>query len=378
VRYAIKRLSLLAILVASPAYAQDEIEDHGPYIGVDAGLVLPNNYSTDIANVREDARTSSDMGWEAAALLGYDWGRFRTELEGNYRTWGGDEITSSVAGIPQSATTTATGTFDYDGDITLKSVMANALVDFGEDDGVQFSIGAGAGRTWLDIETSGAPSGFAYLDTSDSEWSWQGIAQVRVPVSERVDIGLKYRYFSTLEFEVDDTQGRLADFEVASHSAALSLIVGLGRRIAAPLPVAPAPLPPPRPAPPPPPQPVAAPQPQCNTGPYIVFFDWDQSNITSEAATVLNSAVSAYGNCGSARVMLAGHTDRSGSTTYNQALAERRNASVQAYLAGRGIPAARISSEAFGETMPRVATADGVRELQNRRVELTYGPNSGM
>lgn len=76
--------------------------------------------------------------------------------------------------------------------------------------------------------------------------------------------------------------------------------------------------------------------------------------------------------------MLAGHTDRSGSTTYNMGLAERRNASVNEYLAGRGIPADRISSEAFGESQPRVATEDGVRELQNRRVEVTYGPGSGM
>ena len=58
-------------------------------------------------------------------------------------------------------------------------------------------------------------------------------------------------------------------------------------------------------------------------------------------------------------------------------LAERRNDSVQAYLTSKGIPAGRISSQAFGESMPRVPTADGVRELQNRRVEITYGPGSG-
>ncbi|MBH5322023.1 OmpA family protein, partial [Aurantiacibacter sediminis] len=58
--------------------------------------------------------------------------------------------------------------------------------------------------------------------------------------------------------------------------------------------------------------------------------------------------------------------------------AERRNDSVQAYLTSRGIPGGRIMSEAFGENDLRVPTADGVRELQNRRVEITYGPNSGM
>jgi OOP family OmpA-OmpF porin len=76
--------------------------------------------------------------------------------------------------------------------------------------------------------------------------------------------------------------------------------------------------------------------------------------------------------------MLAGHTDRSGRMSYNMGLAERRNASVADYLSGQGVPADRISGEAFGEAEPRVATADGVRELQNRRVEVTYGPGSGM
>ncbi|MXO70922.1 OmpA family protein [Altererythrobacter buctensis] len=115
----------------------------------------------------------------------------------------------------------------------------------------------------------------------------------------------------------------------------------------------------------------------CNQGPYIVFFDWDQSVITPEAARVLDSAVTAYGNCGTAAIMLAGHADRSGSTQYNVGLSERRNAAVQTYLAGKGIPAARISAQAFGESQNRVPTADGVRELQNRRVEITYGPGSG-
>jgi len=116
----------------------------------------------------------------------------------------------------------------------------------------------------------------------------------------------------------------------------------------------------------------------CNTGPYIVFFDWDQSDITPEAATILDNAVSAYADCGTASVMLAGHTDRSGSVSYNMGLAERRNASVRDYLTGQGVPDGRISSEAFGESQPRVPTADGVREPQNRRVEITYGPGSGM
>jgi outer membrane protein OmpA-like peptidoglycan-associated protein len=79
-----------------------------------------------------------------------------------------------------------------------------------------------------------------------------------------------------------------------------------------------------------------------------------------------------------ASVMLAGHTDRSGSVRYNLGLAQRRNTSVANYLTGKGIPGSRISSAALGESQPRKATADGVREQENRRVEVNYGPGSGM
>jgi outer membrane protein OmpA-like peptidoglycan-associated protein len=115
----------------------------------------------------------------------------------------------------------------------------------------------------------------------------------------------------------------------------------------------------------------------CNKGPYIVFFDWDKSDITPEAATILDSAVTAYGNCDNIPIMLAGYTDRSGSTQYNLGLSARRNTAVQGYLVDKGIPQGAISSQAFGEANPRVPTEDGVRELQNRRVEITYGPGSG-
>jgi outer membrane protein OmpA-like peptidoglycan-associated protein len=46
---------------------------------------------------------------------------------------------------------------------------------------------------------------------------------------------------------------------------------------------------------------------------------------------------------------------------------------VKSYLAGKGVPDASIVTEAFGESRPLVDTADGVREPQNRRVEITFG-----
>jgi outer membrane protein OmpA-like peptidoglycan-associated protein len=109
----------------------------------------------------------------------------------------------------------------------------------------------------------------------------------------------------------------------------------------------------------------------------MVFFDWDRSEITPQAAAILDNAAAAYQQTGQAQVMLAGHADRSGSDQYNVGLSQRRAASVRQYLAGRGVPEGSVTSEAFGESRPLVETADGVREPQNRRVEIQFGPGSG-
>ena len=75
--------------------------------------------------------------------------------------------------------------------------------------------------------------------------------------------------------------------------------------------------------------------------------------------------------------MLSGHTDTSGSLSYNEDLASRRNNAVSNFLRRSGIPDEIITSRSFGEEEPRVPTADGVREAQNRRVELVFGPGAG-
>ena len=65
-----------------------------------------------------------------------------------------------------------------------------------------------------------------------------------------------------------------------------------------------------------------------------------------------------------------GHADRSGSDAYNIGLSEERAAAVAEAMVSAGIPANLITSSAEGESNPRVATDDGVREPQNRRVEI--------
>jgi hypothetical protein len=65
-----------------------------------------------------------------------------------------------------------------------------------------------------------------------------------------------------------------------------------------------------------------------------------------------------------------GHTDTSGSASYNQALSERREQAVANELIRQGVPASAITGEALGETDLAVVTGDGVPEPANRRVDI--------
>ena len=124
-------------------------------------------------------------------------------------------------------------------------------------------------------------------------------------------------------------------------------------------------------APPPPPQ-----IPACVDGPFVVYFDWANDEISPQAQDLLDRAASAYQICRQAQVVMAGHADRSGPDQYNVGLSQRRAANVRAYLARRGIPDGVMTTVARGESRPQVDTADGVREPLNRRVKITFGPES--
>ena len=105
-----------------------------------------------------------------------------------------------------------------------------------------------------------------------------------------------------------------------------------------------------------------------------MYFEWDESNLSSAAAATIDQAVQQIRNredCSVGTVTIAGHADTSGPAAYNVGLSARRAATVRDALVSRGIGADIISTEAFGETRPAVETGDGVREPDNRRSEVT-------
>ncbi len=123
------------------------------------------------------------------------------------------------------------------------------------------------------------------------------------------------------------------------------------------------------PPPPPAPAPVAAPAPAPARS-YLVFFDWDRADLTARARQIIADAARNSTHVQYTRIEVDGYTDTSGTPQYNLGLSIRRAESVRAELIRDGVPANVIDIHGFGETHLLVPTGPGVREPQNRRVEI--------
>lgn len=107
---------------------------------------------------------------------------------------------------------------------------------------------------------------------------------------------------------------------------------------------------------------------QCEV-PALIFFEFDSATPPAEAQQVVDFIAGNYDRCGWGALTVVGHADKSGSNSYNMGLSRQRAENV-AGLIRPEVPGATVSVEFKGEEEPRVPTEDGVRELQNRRVEI--------
>lgn len=105
---------------------------------------------------------------------------------------------------------------------------------------------------------------------------------------------------------------------------------------------------------------------------FIVFFDWDKTNITSSADDVLDAvAKEIKARRDVKHIHIVGHTDTSGSVKYNDKLSMRRAKAVKDALVARGLADRLIDVEGRGKNDLLVQTPDGVREPANRRGQIT-------
>lgn len=342
-----------AMIALSPSLVEAEGRTPGTYLGIGAGA----NFATDteISGGGVNADLEHDTGIAGILSLGHGYANgLRAEFEVGYRR-------NSV----DSSGNTSTG-----GVASARSAMVNAYYDIST--GTNFFPYVGAGIGAGSLRVSANPTGISSVNGRDTGLALQGIAGLGYQFDTNWSGSLEYRYFTVRGADMTAGNGSSVDVDYAAHTVMVGLRYTFGepkKPMAQPAP-APAPQPvavkkpEPAPAPPPPPPAVAR--------NYIIFFDWDSSTITPEARAILQTAAQNAKSGGISRIEATGHADSSGTQSYNLKLSEKRAQAVQAEMTRLGIASSQLGLDWKGELQPLVPTADGVREPQNRRVEIVF------
>ncbi|HEX3861206.1 MAG TPA: OmpA family protein [Stellaceae bacterium] len=310
------------------------------YFGGEGGWTSLEDQKGKIAGT--SLREKFDDGFNVGARAGYEWGPLRLEEEFRFQQNG---ITKLGIGNFNVAAT---------GDRNAYAFMTNAIYDFNFGWPLTPHLGVGIGA--VELRDGLGIKGLGQISHSTTwEFGYQGIAGVRYNINPSLAFDLDYRYLATTDPTFHTNFGPSYTSGYSSHSVLASLSVRFG---APPPPVAAPPLPP---APPP-----------IAKRVFLVFFDWDRDTITPEGMQIIQQAAAAFRAGAPVTIQVTGYTDRSGSPGYNQRLSERRANNVANAMARLGVPRSQMAVSGRGENDNRVPTADGVREPQNRRVEIVF------
>ena len=104
----------------------------------------------------------------------------------------------------------------------------------------------------------------------------------------------------------------------------------------------------------------------------VVYFDFDRSDIRSEAQEILACHGKYLRDRSSAQVTLEGHADERGTREYNLGLGERRGNAVSSALQANGASAGQLTVVSYGEERPVAEGSNEEAWAQNRRVEIVY------
>ncbi len=372
-----RRLAITAAFAALLSFAATQpsrAAERGPYVTGAVGVGFPGGSDLDTATTSANAELKP--GFATMVSVGHLYGNgFGTEIEFGYRSNDVDRISGATA----------------TGDMGIFSVMLNGIYDFGASRRGSPYIGAGIGVARLDADGI-SPVSNSSIDDDTTALAYQATAGIAYPVNDRLDIMLSYRYFAVPDAGFGTAAGASVDSDYTSHAVRFGFryrFGGLKEALAAVPPVS-APLvsvplvsapsyTPPAASPPQPSvksrarsaaaaAPAAKPAPAADR--YLVFFDWNRWSLTPGAHRIVKTAADNARRTGATRIEIIGHADRSGTQAYNLKLSKRRAITVRAALVKGGAAPDKITSAAKGETEPLVSTADGVREPQNRRVEI--------
>jgi len=344
---------MLALALLSAPLAAEAQPFHGLYVGAGAGFNLPENDPLSTGGT-----INPHGGFVGLGSVGYAFGNgFRAELEGNYRE------------APLSASNTL---FSDSGHLHTYGAMVNVLFDM--DIGVPWLypyLGGGVGYAWTNFSrqrtfvATAAPLLSQNVNNTQGNFAFQVIGGLSFPIPNipGLSITTEYRFFGVPGGET--FSGTLVSPAFAApvpvsgkieHQYNHSFLLGVRYAfdVAPPVPVA---------------APAAVPA-QAPARSYLVFFDWDKATLTDRARQIIKEAADNSSHVQYTRIEVNGYTDTSGTPQYNQGLSVRRAKAVQAELIKDGVPGNAITIQGFGETHLLVPTGDGVREPQNRRVEI--------
>jgi OmpA-OmpF porin, OOP family len=343
-------------LLAMPLVSQAQ-PIQGLYIGAGAGYNLPEN----IGESGGFGQIMPHGGFAGLGSVGYGLGNgFRFEAEGNYR---------------EAPLHVANAFFSTSGKIQTYGAMANVLFDM--DIGFPWLypyIGGGVGyaRTNFSRQLAYTPAAFPALSGNVSQtqggFAFQAIGGLSFPIPGVPGLSLtaEYRFFGvpqsetfsgtqTISFPGGPAVVPLSHTLQGQYNNSFLLGVRYAFNVVPPAPPA---------------APVQAVPAQAPARSYLVFFDWDKSTLTDRARQIIKDAADNSTKVQYTRIEVNGYTDTSGTHQYNQGLSQRRAQAVQAELVRDGVPANAITIQGFGDTHLLVPTGPGVREPQNRRVEI--------
>ena len=377
---------LAATLLAAPIAAKAEAVN-GLYIGAGIGANFMQNSSANGISFPQAGNlivspgaygvnnVGFDTGFVGLASVGYGFGNgLRAEIEGDYRqnqigAFGvsrGNIFNRSFTSVPGSS---AHGNEDkYGGFLNVlydfdPNVLGLGFIPFA----ITPYVGAGVGYQEVQLQNASfSGPGFLFRSTNpQGSFAYQGIVGVAVPLASvmpGLSLTAEYRFmgltgsrnYQTQYFAPGiATRANLKLSDNYNHSLLLGVRYAFNEA----------------PPPPPPVQPAPAPVAQP-TRTYLVFFDWDRADLTERARQIIGEAAQASQRVQVTRIEVNGYTDLSGTARYNQGLSVRRANAVAAELVRDGVAQNEIVARGFGESNPLVPTAQGVREPQNRRVEI--------
>jgi OmpA-OmpF porin, OOP family len=350
IRSALLAATLLALPLA--AHAQPVT---GLYIGGGAGVNLmldePINSVTVGGVTRNVNNGNLETNAGAVGVLSLGWGfgnGVRVEIEGDYRYNGYKSISNSAGN------SVSINNDNHGGNEQKYGPMVNVLYDFTTlSPAIVPYVGVGVGYQWAMEKVNIGDSGGSQ---TEGAFAYQAILGAAFPIPPVPGLAV------TAEYRFMGMAGNRTYNSSAGNSIQLgndfnnSILIGLRYAFG----VAP---------PPPPPAPMAAPAPAPARS-YLVFFDWDKATLTPRAQQIIGEAAANSTKVKYTQIQVNGYTDTSGTPQYNQGLSIRRAQAVAAELVKDGVPKAAIAIQGFGETHLLVPTGPGVREPQNRRVEI--------